>query len=61
MKEFVFNFPDDDDDDLGGELIEAKNSRELNEFIYLLFSLTKTFIDAYAKTVLNYKTKERKK
>lgn len=33
MKEFVFDFPDDDDDDLGGELIEAKNSRELNEII----------------------------
>lgn len=24
----------DDDDDLGGELIEAKNSRELNIYVY---------------------------
>lgn len=28
----IISLTDDDEDDLGGELIEAKNSRELNSF-----------------------------
>lgn len=53
------DFPDDDDDDLGGELIEAKNSRELNEFIYFFIDRNFHGSVAYAKTVLNYKKRKK--
>lgn len=53
------DFPDDDDDDLGGELIEAKNSRELNEFIYFFIDRNFHGSVVYAKTVLNYKKRKK--